>query len=157
MRMLKRFLKDERGSASLWTAFCLIIFFMLASLLYNVHAIYSKYYVVQDEMTRCAAITLDANVVNSKLRDTNTDVEYQAALDVLEANLVEKGWTPESGGWAMFSDDKLNCQLTGMSVSVAGSNLHLSAMVNIPLPWTVAGTAVVRFPLDLYAQILYIN
>ena len=31
-------------------------------------------------------------------------------------------------------------------VSVADSTLHLSATVNVPLPWTVAGTAVVRFP-----------
>lgn len=155
--MFKRFLKDERGSATLWVAFCLIIFFMLASLLYDIHAIYSKYYAVQDEMARCAAITLDANVINAKLRDTITDVEYQAQLDVLEANLLEKGWTPESGGWAKFSSGKLNCRLTGMSVSVAGSNLHLSATVNIPLPWMVAGTTVVRFPLDLYARILYIN
>lgn len=155
--MLKRFLKDESGGASLWAAFCVIIFFTLASLLYNVHTIYSKCYAVQDEMTRCAAITLDANVVNSKLRDTITDVEYQAALDVLETNLVEKGWTPESGGWAKFSGGKLNCRLTGMSVSVTGPNLRLSATVNIPLPWTVAGTEVVRFPLDLYARILYIS
>lgn len=115
--MLKRFLKDESGGAPLWAVFCVIIFFMLASLLYNVHTIYSKYYAVQDEMTRCAAITLNANMANSKLRDISTNVEYQAALDVLEANLIEKGWTPESGGWAKFSGGKLNCRLTGMAIN----------------------------------------
>lgn len=155
--MFKRFRKDERGSAPLWVAFCLLIFFMLGSLLYNVHAIYSKYYAVQDELTRCAAITLDASVINAKLRDTITDVEVQAALDMLEANLLERGWTQESVGWAKVSNGKLHYRMTGMSVSVTGSNLHLSATVNIPLPWAVNGTSVVRFPIDLYARILYIN
>ena len=157
MCVLKRFLKDERGSAPLWVAFCLLIFFMLGSLLYNVHAIYSQYYAVQDELTRCAAITLDANVANAKLRDTMTDVEYQAALDVFEANLLSKGWAQEGTGWTQGKNGRADCRLTDMRVSVAGSNLHLSATVNIPLPWAVNGTTVVRFPLDLYARILYIN
>jgi len=157
MYVYKRFRKDERGSAPLWVAFCLLIFFMLGSLLYNVHAIYSKYYAVQDELTRCAAITLDANVANAKLRDTLTDVNYQAALDVLEANLLAKGWTQESNGWTKGASERADCRLTEMRVSVAGSNLHLSATVNIPLPWAVNGTTVVRFPIDLYARILYIN
>ena len=33
MRVFKRFRKDERGSAPIWVAFCLLIFFMLGSLL----------------------------------------------------------------------------------------------------------------------------
>lgn len=104
-------------------------------------------------MTRCAAITLDANVANTKLRDIVTDVEYQPALDVLETNLLSKGWAREGNGWTKGTV----CRLTDMRVSVAGPNLHLSATINIPLPWAVNGTSVVRFPLDIYARILYIN
>lgn len=155
--MLKRFQKDERGSAPLWVAFCLLIFFMLGSLLYNVHAIYARYYAVQDELTRCAAITLDANVANAKLRDTVTDVAYQPALDVLETNLLAKGWAQEGNCWMQGSGGKADCRLTDMRVSVTGSNLHLSATVNIPLPWAVDATTVVRFPIDIHARILYIN
>ncbi|MEG0768253.1 MAG: hypothetical protein RR482_11100, partial [Clostridia bacterium] len=124
--MFKRFLRDERGSAPMWVAFCLIIFFMVGTLMYNVHTIYSKYYAAQEELTRCAAITLDTNVINPKLRDTITDVEYQDALDVLEANLLGKGWTQEGGGWVKRANDRLNCRLSDMSVSVTGSNLHLT-------------------------------
>ena len=42
--MLKRFAKDNRGSAQMWVAFCILMFFMLAAVLYNAHALYSKYW-----------------------------------------------------------------------------------------------------------------
>ena len=76
---------------------------------------------------------------------------------MLEQNLLAKGWTRESGGWEKREGERLNCRLTGMSIGVTGSNLHLTATVNIPLPWAVEGETVARFPLDLYARILYIE
>ena len=130
---------------------------MLAAVLYNAHAIYSNYYAVQDELTLCCAISLDANVVNSSLRDTITDVEYQPALDVLEQNLLEGGWTRESGGWVKKSNGKTLYRLSGMHMSVTGSRLHLTATANLPLSWAMAGQVMLNFPIDLYARILYIE
>lgn len=96
--MLKRFAKDYRGSAQMWVAFCILVFFMLAAVLCNAHTIYSKYYAVEDELTRCASITLDSNIHNAKLRDVITDVQYQPVMNVLEQNLVNRGWTREANG-----------------------------------------------------------
>ena len=64
----QRFLHDQRGNAPLWAMFFIITFFMVAAVVYNAHAMYSNYYAVKDELTRCCAISLDANVVNSSLR-----------------------------------------------------------------------------------------
>ena len=141
----------------MWVIFCILIFFMLAAVLYNVHTLYSKYYAVQDELTRCASITLDSNIFNAKLRDVITDVEYQPVVDVLEQNLREKGWTQEAAGWAKYENGRWAYRLTGMSTSVSGSNLHLAATVLVPLPWKIADRLTVQFPLELYARILYIN
>ncbi|MGN0802124.1 MAG: hypothetical protein ACI4MF_05965 [Candidatus Faecivicinus sp.] len=153
----QRLLRDRRGSAPLWAMFFIICFFMLAAVLYNAHAIYSNYYAVQDELTRCCAISLDANVVNSRLRDTITDVEYQPALDVLEQNLLEGGWTRDGGGWVKRADGRTLYRLTGMHMNVTGSRLHLTATANLPLPWAMAGQVMLNFPIDLYARILYIE
>lgn len=155
--MLKRFARDNRGSANLWVAFCVLIFFMLAAVLYNAHTLYSKYYAVEDEMTRCASITMDSNIRNAKLRDVITDVQYQPVVSVLEQNLTDRGWTREATGWAKYENGRWAYRLTNMNTSVSGSNLHLTATVTIPLPWKMANQLTVQFPLDLYAKILYIN
>ena len=155
--MLKRFARDNRGSANLWVAFCVLIFFMLAAVLYNAHTLYSKYYAVEDELTRCASITMDSNIRNAKLRDVITDVQYQPVVSVLEQNLTDKGWTREATDWAKYENGRWAYRLTNMNTSVSGSNLHLTATVTIPLPWKMANQLTVQFPLDLYAKILYIN
>ena len=155
--MLKRFARDNRGSANLWVAFCVLIFFMLATVLYNAHTLYSKYYAVEDELTRCASITMDSNIRNAKLRDVITDVQYQPVVSVLEQNLTDRGWMREATGWAKYENGRWAYRLTNMNASVSGSNLHLTATVTIPLPWKMANQLTVQFPLDLYAKILYIN
>lgn len=155
--MLKHFARDNRGSANLWVAFCILIFFMLAAVLYNAHTLYSKYYAVEDELTRCASITMDSNIRNAKLRDVITDVQYQPVVSVLEQNLANRGWTREATGWAKYENGRWAYRLTNMNTSVSGSNLHLTATVTIPLPWKMANQLTVQFPLDLYAKILYIN
>ena len=88
--MFKRFVSDTRGSANLWVAFCVLMFFMLAAVLFNAHALYSRYYALEDELVRCASITLDSNIHNVKLRDVITDVQYQPVLSVLEQNMSVK-------------------------------------------------------------------
>ena len=155
--MLKRFARDNRGSANLWVAFCILIFFMLAAVLYNAHTLYSKYYAVEEELTRCASITMDSNIRNAKLRDVITDVQYQPVVSVLEQNLTDRGWTREATDWAKYENGRWAYRLTNMNTSVSGSNLHLTATVTIPLPWKMANQLTVQFPLDLYAKILYIN
>ncbi len=155
--MLKRFARDNRGNANLWVAFCILIFFMLAAVLYNAHTLYSKYYAVEDELTRCASITMDSNIRNAKLRDVITDVQYQPVVSVLEQNLTDRGWMQEATGWAKYENRRWTYRLTNMNTSVSGSNLHLTATVTIPLPWKMANQLTVQFPLDLYAKILYIN
>lgn len=153
----QRLWHDREGSAPLWAMFFIITFFMLAAVIYNAHALYSNYYAVEDELTRSCAISLDANVVNSSLRDTITDVKYQPALDVLEQNLLEGGWTRESGGWAKYSSGKLLYRLSDMNMTITGSRLHLTATANLPLPWIISGRLTVDLPIDLYARILYIE
>ena len=155
--MFKRFVSDNRGSANLWVAFCAIMFFMLAAVLFNAHTLYSRYYALEDELTRCASITLDSNIRNAKLRDVITDVQYQPVISVLEQNLTLKGWQREGTGWAKYENGRQVFRLTGLNASVDGSNLHLTASVSIPLSWKLANLVSVQFPIDLYARILYIS
>ena len=156
-KRLNSFLRDRRGGAPVWVAFILLILFMLAALLYNVHALYSSYSQTRDELSRCMAVTLDANVANPGLRDGITDVDYQSAMDALEQNLRASGWEREDSGWVKRTGNRPGCCLTDVSADISGSNLRLTATVNIPLPWAVAGQTAGRFPLELYARILYIE
>lgn len=154
---LQALLHDRRGSALLWVLFLILIFFMLAAVLYNVFSVSVNYSSVRDELTRCTSVSLDANVVNSKLRDTITDVDSQPVLDVLWQNLLESGWTQDGNAWVKRSGEKIVCRLSGVSVSVTGSRLHLTATARIPLPMAMAERFAVDFPIDLYARILYIE
>ena len=156
-RTFRRFLSDENGSMPLLTAFLIIAFFMLAVVIYNVFSLYSNYTAVQDELKRCTSVSLDANVVNSKLRDTITDVEYQSVSDMLAQNLTGSGWSKNGSTWTKSKGGKTICKLTGMSISVTGSRLHLKATAQIPLPMAMAGKILVDFPVDIYARILYIE
>ena len=55
------------------------------------------------------------------------------------------------------SNGKTLYRLSGMSMSVTGSRLHLTATANLPLPWAMSGQVMLNFPIDLYARILYIE
>lgn len=156
-RSFRRFLSDQSGNAPLLTAFIIIAFFMLSAVLYNVFSVYSTYNAVRDELDRCTSICLDANIVNANLRDTITDVEYQSASDVLAQNLCGSGWSQTGSTWTKASGCATICRLKGMSVSVTGSRLHLTATAQIPLPMAVSGQIMVEFPVDIYARILYIE
>lgn len=151
------FLRDESGSAVIWVAFCLIALFMLAAVLYNIHTLYGKYQAVQDEVSRCAAITLDSNLENAKLRDTITEMEYQRVLTAFEQNMIASGWTSESGNWVKYGDNRIVYRLSDVSIHVEGSGLRLSAILAIPLPWRLADQVLVQLPFKLYARILYIE
>ena len=141
----------------MWTAFIIAVILGIGMLLFNVYSLYSKYYAVQDEMNRCASVAIDTNVMNSKLRDTITDMDSSAALAVLDSNIAQAGWTRESNGWVKYSGGKLYGRLSDVRTSVSGSTLHMNAQVNIPLPWSVDGTSSAQFPLDVYSKILYID
>lgn len=154
---LHALLRDQRGNAFLWVLFLILIFFMLAAVLYNVFSVSVSYSAVRDELTRCTSVSLDANVVNSKLRDTITDVDPQPALDVLRQNLLESGWAQDGSAWVKRSGEKIVYRLSGMTVSVTGSRLHLTTTAQIPLPMAMAERFAVDFPIDLYARILYIE
>lgn len=149
--------RDQNGGAPVWVAFIILILFMLGALLYNVHALYSSYFQTRDELSRCMAVTLDANVVNPGLRDAITDVDYQSAMEALEQNLRANGWEREGSGWIKRTGDGTGRRLVDISVHLSGSNLHLTATVELPLPWMLAGRAAAHFPLELYARILYIE
>ena len=155
--VLKHFARDSHGSANLWVAFCVLMFFMLAAVLFNAHALYSRYYTLEDELVRCASITLDSNIHNVKLRDVITDVQYQPVINVLDQNLSAKGWQKEGSDWVKYENGRRVFRLTDLNASVSGSNLRLTATATIPLPWKIANLISVRFPIDLYAKVLYIS
>jgi len=156
-KKIQYFLKEESGSAILWVAFCLIALFMLAGVLYNIHTLYGKYQSVQDELSRCAAITLDSNLENAKLRDTITEMEYQSVITAFEENMTACGWVSENGGWAKYGAQRLTYRLSDVAFQVEGAEMKMTAILSIPLPWRIADQILVQLPFRLYARILYIE
>ena len=152
-----KLLRDRHGNGLMWALFIIIICMMMAALFYNVFALRSNYQAVLDEMTRCTSVSLDANLLNTSLRDTITDVETTSAIAALEQNLLGRGWTKSGSTWTKVEDGNTIYRLSGMSLSITGSRLHLTATAQIPLPMKMAGQIMVDFPVDMYARILYID
>lgn len=154
---MRRFLKDTRGSAILWTLFLILILFTLAFVVYMGTTVYAKYQTCETELERAALVTVDAGLLNANVRDLQLDVPADAAQSLLEENLADAGWALEDGRWVKYDGDKLIYALEDAQLSVQEKTLRLDATFVMPSPWAVGGVDEIRIPMTVRSSVLYIE
>jgi len=154
---MKRFWKDNTGSALIWSVFIILILMSLSAVVYAGMTVYSKYQDCETEVQRAAIITVDKNMLNANVRDLLLDVPAESAEESFYSNLIEAGWTLENGCWNWYEDGKSVYSLEDMFVDVDGKTVSISATMAIPLPWDIGDLSIVRFPINVRSSVLYID
>ncbi len=154
---MKRFWKDESGSALIWVVFLILILITLSAVVYAGVTVYAKYQNCETEVQRAQTVTVDKNMLNANVRDLILDVPADSAEESFYASLTELGWTLEDGCWNRYENEKTVFSLEDMCVVVDGKTMSISATMIIPLPWEIGDIGKVSIPLNVRASVLYIE
>jgi hypothetical protein len=154
---MKRFWKDDTGSAPIWAAFLILLLFTLSVIVYSGVMIYAKYQTCETEVQRAATIAVDRNLFNANVRDLELDVPAASAKDDFYDNLTQTGWAMEGGCWNRYEDRHLICSLEDMKVEIEGQTMQIGAKLAIPLPWDIGGMLKVHIPVSVRSSVLYID
>lgn len=154
---MKRFWKDHAGSALIWAAFLILILFTLSVVAYTGVTVYAKYQACETEVQRAAIVTVDKNMLNANVRDLELDVPDAAAEESFYASLTEAGWMLENGCWNRYEDGHNIYSLTDLSVDIESQTMRISAMLDIPLPWSIGDISEVHLPMNIRSSVLYIE
>ena len=154
---MKRFWKDDTGSALLWMVFLILILITVSAVAYAGVTVYAKYQTCEAEVQRAATVTVDKNMLNANVRDLMLDVPAETAEDSFYASLTETGWTLKDGCWGRYEREKAVYSLEDMSVDVDGKTVNISATMVIPLPWEIGDIGKVSIPMKVRLSVLYIE
>lgn len=154
---MRCFFHDQRGSAVIWTAFLILIFFALAFAVYTGAAVYAQYQTCETELERAAIVTVDMGMVNSNVRDLSLDIPAASAQSLLEENLTGAGWTREDGIWVKRDNGKLIYSLEAMHITVEGKTLRIDATFAMPLPWVIGGRTEVTVPIAARCKVIFLD
>jgi len=154
---MRRFWKDNTGSALIWSVFIILILITLSAVVYASMAVYAKYQACETEVQCAATVTVDKNMLNANVRDLILDVPAESAEKSFYASLTEMGWTLEDGCWNRYEDGKSVYSLKDMSVDVDGKTMSISATMVIPLPWEIGDIGKVIIPMNVRSSVLYIE
>ena len=154
---MKRFWKDNTGSALIWSVFIILILMTLSAVVYTGITVYSKYQDCETEVQRAAIITVDKNMLNANVRDLLLDVPAEYAEESFYASLTEAGWALENGCWDRYEDGKYVYSLEDMFVDVDGKMVSISATMAIPLPLDIGDLSIIRLPINVRSSVLYID
>jgi archaellum component FlaF (FlaF/FlaG flagellin family) len=155
---MKRFVRDERGNASLWAVFIAVILCMLSAVVYTGATLYSTYQAAQTELERAANVSVDSSLINKNVRDLLLDIPEMDSSQALDDNLIQAGYVQESGdNWIRTVNGKTFYSLKDMQVSVAGEVLYITATISMPLSWGVGNITSVDLPIHVESRVLYIN
>ncbi len=154
---MRRFIKDIRGSAVIWTLFLILIFFTLTFVVYTGVMIYAKYQTCETELERAATVTVDAGLLNANVRDLVLDIPAVSAHSLLDDNLIELGWTKEDGYWVKRDGGKLIYALEDMQMTVAEKTMQIDAVFTMPMPWQIDGIDEIQIPIKVLSSVLYLE
>lgn len=154
---MKHFIKDNTGSALIWTVFLILILITLSVVAYSGVTVYAKYQSCETEVQRAATVTVDKNMDNAHVRDLVLDVPAESAVMSFYTNMTETGFVLEGEYWNRYESDRLIYSLEDMTVDVENKTVSINATLAIPLPWDIGGMSVVSIPLNVRSSVLYIE
>jgi hypothetical protein len=154
---MKRFWKEDTGSALIWMVFLILILITLSAVVYAGVTVYTKYQACETEVQRAATVTVDKNMLNANVRDLILDVPAESAEESFYASLIEVGWKQEDECWNRYEVDKAVYSLEDISVVVDSKTMSISATMVIPLPWEIGDIGKVNIPMKVRTSVLYIE
>ncbi len=154
---MKRFWKDDTGSALIWMVILILILITLSAVAYAGVTVYAKYQTCETEIQRAATVTVDKNMLNANVRDLILDVPTESAEESFYASLTETGWALEDECWNRYEDGKSVYSLEDIFVTVDGKTVSISATMVIPLPWEIGAVGKVSIPMNVRSSVLYIE
>lgn len=154
---MKRFLREQNGSALIWTLFIILALFTISFAVYSGVTVYAKYQSAETELQRSAIVTVEKSMVNVNVRDLVLNVPSTTAIDMLETNLIDAGWIKEDADWVKRDGEKLIYGLEDMQIEIADMTMQMDATFAMPLPWAIKDIGYVRIPMQIRTSILYVN
>ena len=144
--MMKRFLREQNGSALTWTLFIILALFTISFTVYSGVTVYVKYQSAETELQRAAIVTVDKSMENANVRDLELNVPSTIAIDMLETNLIDTGWIKEDRDWVKRDGEKHICSLEDMQIEITDMTMRIDATFAMPLPWAIKDIGYVRIP-----------
>lgn len=155
---MKRFIREENGSAPIWAAFIILFLFTFSFVVYAGVTLYSKYQTCETELERAAVVTVDKNMENRNVRDLNLNIPQQPALADLENNLALSGFAQgPDRTWKKYKNDKLLYELRNLNITVNDEWMELSGLFVMPLPWAIGGQSEVAIPIAARVKVIFLN
>lgn len=154
---MKRFLREQNGSALIWTLFIILALFTISFVVYSGVTVYAKYQSAETELQRAAIVTVDKSMENANVRDLELNVPLTKAIDILETNLIDAGWIKEHGDWIERNGKKLIYSLEDMQIEIIDMTMIVDTTFAMPLPWAIKDIGYVRIPMQIRTSILYVN
>ena len=153
---MNRFLREQSGSALIWSLFIILIMFTISFTVYSGITVYAKYKSTETELQRAATISADASMENENVRDIQLDIPVSVETQ-LEKNLADVGWTKEGSSWQKYDGNKKICCLEDMKTEVIDMTMQIDAVFAMPLPWAINNIGWVRIPMHIRTSILYVD
>ena len=154
---MKRFFREQNGSALIWTLFIILALFTISFTVYSGVTVYAKYQSAETELQRAAIVTVDKSMENASVRDLELNVPSTKAIDMLETNLIDTGWIEEDGDWVKRDGEKHIYSLEDMQIEITDMTMQIDATFAMPLPWAIKDIGYIRIPMQIRTSILYVD
>lgn len=153
---MKRFLREQSGSALIWSLFIILIMFTISFTVYSGITVYAKYQSAETEIQRAAIMSADVSMENANVRDIQLDIPVSAETQ-LEKHLADAGWTKEGSSWQKNDGNKKICRLEDMKTEITDMTMQIDAVFAMPLPWAINNIGWIRIPMHIRTSILYVD
>ena len=154
---MKRFFKDQKGNALIWSLFIILILCTFSFVIYSAITVYSQYQACENDLQRAAIIATDKSMENANVRDIILNIPGEEATTSFETNLLKQGYIKMADDhWLRTIHDKEAYSLNDLTISIAGDVITIRASINIYLPWKIANNVTVSFPISAVSRVLYI-
>ncbi len=154
---MKRFIREQIGSALLWPFFIILILITLTFAVYSGITVYAKYQACENELQQAAIISADKNMENAYVRDLLLDIPPESAESAFKDNLIKSGWTLKDESWTKHVGEKTIYSLEDIQIEIEGRTMQINATFVMPLPWVIGDLTTVSIPMKMRASILYLD
>jgi hypothetical protein len=154
---MRRFIREQSGSALLWPFFIILILITLSFTVYSGITVYAKYQACENELQQAAIISADENMKNAYVRDLLLDIPPDSAELAFKDNLAKSGWTMGDESWIKHEGEKTIYSLEDTQIEIEGRRIQINAMFVMPLPWVIGDITSVSIPMQVRASILYLD
>lgn len=132
--MMLKHLKVKKGSSPIWTIVIAIVLISFSLLIYTGMTLQSQYRQAQMEIERASHVSLNANLENRYVRDTEIITDLSAVKQSLEANLLQIGYEKEDENtWHRHDQNRVIYSIKHLSVEQDDEKIILNGILTFSL------------------------